>query len=171
MMMAPPSPLHTDMLDIFSPYIISLILGYVVTELIKTFLLVIKQRKFCWREFFKSGGMPSSHSAVVAALATTVGLLDGFGSPMFGIAAGVAAIVMYDAMHVRRAVGEQGQVISKILEYDPKLQQEAGKSLKRGESGNSPKRLYFSRGHRGVEVFVGGIVGVIIGLIVAILSI
>jgi acid phosphatase family membrane protein YuiD len=67
---------------------------------------------------------------------------------------------MYDAMHVRRAVGEQGQIISKILEYNPKLQQEVGKSFKRGESGNSPKRLYFSRGHRGVEVFVGGIVGV-----------
>jgi acid phosphatase family membrane protein YuiD len=106
--------------------------------------------------------MPSSHSANVTALAVTVGMLNGFGSALFGIAAGFAAIVMYDAMHVRRAVGEQGTVLRKIIERDAKLELEVSELLRK-KPADKLRKPYFTRGHRGIEVAVGGIIGAVIG--------
>lgn len=162
--------IHTDIGAVFSPYLISFGLAYLVTEGIKIVGIVIRYRAFRWREFFKSGGMPSSHSANVTALAITVGMLNGFGSAVFGLAACFAAIVMYDAMHVRRAVGEQGQVIRKIIERDAKLETEVSELLTK-KPANKLRKPYFTKGHRGVEVAVGSIIGVGVGWFVAILSV
>ena len=65
---------------------------------------------------FGSGGMPSSHSALIVAMATSVGRCVGFASTQFAIAACVAAIVMYDAANVRRAAGKQAELLNKIVE-------------------------------------------------------
>lgn len=145
--------IHTDISAALSPYVLSFVAAYLVTEGIKIVGVIAKHREFRWREFFKSGGMPSSHSANVTALAVTVGMLNGFGSALFGLAAGFAAIVMYDAMHVRRAVGEQGEVLRKLTERDSKL-----------------KKPYFTRGHRPIEVLVGSLLGGLIGIAVVYLS-
>lgn len=162
--------IHTDMSAIFSPYIIAFVAAYLLTEGIKIVGIIIKTRAFRWREFFKSGGMPSSHSADVTALAVTVGMLNGFGSALFGIAAGFAAIVMYDAMNVRRAVGEQGTVLRKIIERDAKLELEVSELLRK-KPADKLREPYFTRGHRGIEVAVGGIIGAVIGWVVAVLSV
>lgn len=159
-----------NILGAFSPYLISFFMGYLVTESIKILLITLKHREFRWREFFKSGGMPSSHSGNVTALAVTVGLLNGFNSAIFGIAAGFAAIVMYDAMHVRRAVGEQGEVIRKLIERDAKLEVEVSQMLSK-KSADKLHKPYYARGHKPMEVLVGSIVGATVGVAVAWISV
>ncbi len=156
--------IYTDVLNAFSPYLIAFLLAYVVTEGIKIVIMTSRHREFRWREFFKSGGMPSSHSADVTALATVVGMLNGFGSALFAIAAGFAGIVIYDAMHVRRATGEQGEVIKKIIERDAKLEKEVSDILNKKSAGKLQKP-YFSRGHKTIEVLVGGLIGKDFGIV------
>ena len=80
---------------------------------IPTYLLLEKQLH--WRRFFGSGGMPSSHTSFVVALALMTGFSSGFQSVAFAIAFTMAVIVMYDAMGVRRETGTQAQVINEIL--------------------------------------------------------
>lgn len=81
---------------------------------IPTYWLVEKELN--WRRFFGSGGMPSSHSAFVTALAIMVGASEGFGTAAFAIAVVLSAIVMYDASGVRHETGVQGQVLNEILQ-------------------------------------------------------
>ena len=64
---------------------------------------------------YQTGGMPSSHAAMVSALATGVGLRVGFGTPLFAAATVFALIVIYDAAGVRRAAGEQARILNQIL--------------------------------------------------------
>ena len=80
---------------------------------IPTYWLVEKELN--WRRFFGSGGMPSSHSAFVMALAIMVGAVEGFDSAAFAITVVLAAIVMYDASGVRHETGVQGQVLNEII--------------------------------------------------------
>jgi acid phosphatase family membrane protein YuiD len=158
--------IHNNILAAFSPYLVAFLLAYLLAEGIKIVVITTRTKKFCWREFFKTGGMPSSHSAVVMALATTIGLLDGFGSTTFAIAVVLAAIVITDATHVRRAVGEQGKVIKKIIERDAKLEQEISSLLGKKAAGKLQKP-YYSRGHTPLEALVGSLIGFIIGIVVA----
>jgi len=146
--------IHTDTLNAFSPYLIASATAYLVAEGIKIIIMTSRRHEFRWREFFQTGGMPSSHSAVITALTTAIGLLEGFGTTTFAIAGVLAAIVITDATHVRRAVGEQGEVIKKIIGHDAKLQ-----------------KPYFSRGHKPVEALVGGLIGLAVGIVVACLSV
>ena len=81
---------------------------------IPTYWLV--EKKLDWHRFFGSGGMPSSHSAFVIALALMVGATEGFHTAPFAISVVLAAIVMYDASGVRHETGVQGQVLNEILE-------------------------------------------------------
>ena len=80
---------------------------------IPTYWLV--EKKLDWGRFFGSGGMPSSHSAFVMALAIMVGATEGFDSAAFAITVVLAAIVMYDASGVRHETGIQGQVLNEII--------------------------------------------------------
>ena len=81
---------------------------------IPTYWLV--EKKLDWTRFFGSGGMPSSHSAFVMALAIMVGATLGFDSACFAIAVVLAAVVMYDASGVRHETGVQGQVLNEIIQ-------------------------------------------------------
>lgn len=81
---------------------------------IPTYWLV--EKELDWRRFFGSGGMPSSHSAFVTALAIMVGASEGFDTAAFAIAVVLGAIVMYDASGVRHETGVQGQVLNEILQ-------------------------------------------------------
>jgi acid phosphatase family membrane protein YuiD len=80
---------------------------------IPTYWLV--EKKLDLGRFFGSGGMPSSHTAFVTALAILVGVTEGFDTAAFAIAVVLAAIVMYDASGVRRETGVQGQVLNEII--------------------------------------------------------
>ena len=62
-----------------------------------------------------TGGMPSAHSAMVAGLATSIGLTEGFGTPIAMLALGFAVVTMFDAATVRRAAGEQAKVLNSMF--------------------------------------------------------
>lgn len=134
-----------------SPYLIAIALGWVVAQGLKYVFAVTKTRKLRQlRHLYLSGNMPSSHSATVMALVTVVGLKDGIDSAIFAIAALFAAIVMYDAMMVRRSSGEQGIAIQELI-----------KSLK-----SNVRLPRAAKGHTPLEVLAGAVLGVLIGLVV-----
>ena len=97
--------------------------------------------------------MPSSHSAVVAGLATLVGKYEGVGSSIFAVAFITAFIVMYDACGVRRAAGKQAALLNKLVETP-------------GLTGvQVSEKLVEVLGHTPIQVIVGALIGVIAGLI------
>lgn len=111
---------------------------------------------FFWHKFdpgllWSTGGMPSSHSALVSALAISIGINAGFGSPIFAVALALAIVVMYDAAGVRQAAGKQAQKINLIVE-----------ELLSGHSLND-ERLRELLGHTPFQVTVGAVVGVLAG--------
>jgi len=87
-----------------------------VAQLMKVVIILAKEKRLDLRYLVGSGGMPSSHCAVVGALATSVAMIRGVGSVAFGIAAILAVIVMYDSAGVRQSVGQQAAVLNRIIE-------------------------------------------------------
>lgn len=85
-------------------------------QTLKLLTHMLTARRFDFRRAVGTGGMPSSHTALVVALTTTVGYVAGFGSTVFDVAVVFSAIVMYDATGVRRAAGRQAAVLNKIME-------------------------------------------------------
>ena len=98
---------------------------------------------------FETGGMPSSHSALITGAASGIGLELGFDNPNFALAVAVSLIVMYDASGVRKAAGVQASEINKIS---------------RKLSPKSEVNLKENLGHTKVEVVVGSILGPLITL-------
>ncbi|MEG1686590.1 MAG: divergent PAP2 family protein [Angelakisella sp.] len=101
---------------ITSNYIINIaVVAWVLAQTIKTLLTYLKYREFRAERLFGAGGMPSSHSALVCAITMGIAKLEGFSSPLFALTLCFAAVVMYDAMGVRRAAGEQAKVLNKMI--------------------------------------------------------
>lgn len=107
-------------------------------------------RDLNFRRFVGAGGMPSSHAALVVALATGVGREMGWESTEFAIALILALIVMYDAAGVRRAVGNQAEVLNKLLD----------EVVHKGEFRE--ERLKELLGHTPKEVLAGALVGIVV---------
>lgn len=110
-----------------------------------------KRFNFFW--ILQTGGMPSAHSAAVAALATGLGKELGFSSPLFAFAAIVALITMFDAQTWRRSIGVQAAILNKIT-----IDLQKGKRI--GE-----EKLKELIGHTPVEVFAGAFIGIIVAFI------
>ncbi len=91
------------------------ICSWAITQLLKVIVILIQKKQLDLRYLVISGGMPSSHSAFVSALATSVALIQGLGSVAFGISAIFALVVIYDAAGVRRSVGQQSVVLNRII--------------------------------------------------------
>lgn len=138
-------------MEIFSPYIVAVIAAWLIAQGAKYFLVATKRRSFDHiRQLYLSGNMPSAHSAAVIALVTVIGLRDGFDTGLFALATLFATIVMYDAVMVRRSSGEQGVAIQQLIK-----EQKSKVGLPRAAKGHTP-----------LEVVVGGLLGVAIGLVV-----
>ncbi len=136
-----------------SPYLLTIVVSWIVAQGAKYLIIAIKNRNFSgFRQLYLSGNMPSAHSATVMSMATIVGLINGFESALFGIAIMVAGVVMYDAIMVRRSVGEQGLAIQELI-----------KAAKNNERVAIPRA---AKGHTPLEVAVGAFLGVTIGLVV-----
>ena len=122
----------------------------VIAQVLKFFVHLIWKRKVDLRLFTTTGGMPSSHSAGVMGLATTVGLIQGFSSVDYAMALGYALVVMYDAAGVRRAAGKQAACLNKIIMdiYKQELK----------EAGGKLKELL---GHTPMQVVMGAVFGVV----------
>lgn len=91
------------------------ICAWAIAQLLKTSVALLQGKGLDFRYLVGSGGMPSAHSAVVTALATTIGMIQGFGSAVFGIAVILAVVVMYDAAGVRQSVSNQSVVLNRIV--------------------------------------------------------
>lgn len=126
---------------------------------IPTYLLVEKELN--WRRFFGSGGMPSSHTSFVVALTLMTGFDAGFQSVAFAIAFTLAAIVMYDAMGVRRETGEQAKILNRMLTDWMEAEAERTPIL-------ADKKLKEMVGHTPFEVLGGAIVGIAVGFLIPI---
>ena len=127
--------------------------GWFVAQIIKVFTGVFKLRKFSVTALlFGNGGMPSSHSASVTALAISCGFCCGFDSAFFAIAVMFAIIVMGDAAGVRRETGEQARILNLITRDIFKHESPA-------KINQNLKELV---GHTPVQVFIGSAVGFVI---------
>ncbi len=127
-----------------------------VAQIAKTIYELIRQRKLVVSRLVSSGGMPSSHSALVTGLATATGRVSGFGSAAFAITVVLAGIVMYDAAGVRRAVSIQARIINQMID-------EAFQGHPMAE-----KRLRELIGHTPIQVIAGGLLGIGIGLLMTV---
>ncbi|MBU3958829.1 MAG: divergent PAP2 family protein, partial [Candidatus Omnitrophica bacterium] len=90
--------------------------AWAVAQTIKVSIGVIRERRFDFRWFVGTGGMPSSHATGASCLTTAIGLEYGFNSIYFALAASFAIIVMFDAQGVRRATGKQAHILNKVME-------------------------------------------------------
>jgi len=90
--------------------------SWAVAQLLKVVVTLVREKRLDLHCLLASGGMPSSHSALVGALVTSVAMLQGLNSVAFGIAAVLALIVMYDSAGVRQSVGQQSIVLIRIVQ-------------------------------------------------------
>ena len=129
------------------------ILAWAVAQTLKLLINLAVNGKGTWRVLFSSGGMPSSHSATVCALASAAVCLHGWDSPYFAISAVVAVVVMYDACNVRQETGKQAQILNYMMDNWGQIRPEElfEKSL---------KELI---GHTPFQVLMGGVLGVAVG--------
>lgn len=92
------------------------ILACLLAQIAKVIIDVFTYRTITFRLITSTGGMPSSHTAFVSALSTSVGLKEGFNSTLFALSCVFSLITMYDAAGVRRAAGKQAEVLNILLE-------------------------------------------------------
>jgi len=141
--------------DIFTnSVVIAALIGWFGAQGFKVISTIVKHKKFDLERVMGSGGMPSSHTSTITAATFSIGNNYGFDSPVFGLGLCITLIVMYDAAGVRMAAGKQAKVIKMIIN-------EIGEHRIKYE-GELKELL----GHTYLEVFVGFVVGIIIGLLV-----
>ena len=134
-----------------SPYVIAVIAALVISQSVKYLLVMARGGKFDHaRQLYASGNMPSTHSASVTALLVLIGLRDGTGSGLFGLALLFSIIVMYDSVVLRRSVGDQGRAVQELI-----------RSIK---SAILLPRA--AKGHTPYELIVGAALGSLIGAVV-----
>ena len=103
-------------IEIFTNNILIIpVCAWALAQILKTLIALLQGKGLDFRYLFASGGMPSSHSTIVTALATTTGMTQGFDSAIFGLTAILASIVLYDAAGVRQAVSQQAVVLNRIV--------------------------------------------------------
>lgn len=127
--------------------------AWFIAQALKVIITFIKIKRIDFEKFISSGGMPSSHSALVSSLTTKVGLVQGVSSPLFATCLIFSLIIMYDAAGVRHAAGKQAEVLNKLVDdfyHNRKLYD---------------KRLKELLGHTPTEVFAGMFLGIFIAFI------
>ncbi|OEH93992.1 divergent PAP2 family protein [Bacillus solimangrovi] len=138
--------------------------GIFFAQFIKVPIAFFATKKFNWSLLTSTGGMPSSHSAAVTALATGVALDAGLSSPVFAVAAIFAIITMFDATGVRRQAGEQAIVLNQLVHDFNKFVEEA-KVWQKKQEEEKRKELKELLGHKPIEVFFGGLSGILLTLL------
>lgn len=128
------------------------LVAWAVAQFLKVMGVLVTEKRWNWSRILSSGGMPSSHSAFVCSCAAATAYLYGWSSPLFALAAVLAAVVMYDASNVRRAAGEQAKVLNYIMDNWPQMKPE--------EFGRQLKELL---GHTPIQVFAGALLGIAVG--------
>ena len=135
---------------------VAAVLGWLVAQVLKTIIHMIVNKQFVAERMVGGGGMPSSHSATVCALATATGMRYGGGSFEFAVAIMLAIIVMYDAMGVRRETGIQGRVLNEMLDI----------FMNMGKEISAEAKLKELVGHTPLQVLMGAVLGCVIAVLV-----
>lgn len=130
--------------------------AWMLSQLTKGIIHWIINKRLVWERLLGDGGMPSSHSATVTAVAVSTGLSCGWDSPVFAVAAILALVVMHDAMGVRQETGKQAKVINSMVDLL--------NSMGRGELTPEETLKEFV-GHTRRQVIVGALFGVAIALV------
>ncbi|MDO4295969.1 MAG: divergent PAP2 family protein [bacterium] len=134
--------------------LVSASVGWIVAQLLKTGIDMAFNRSFNPERLVGSGGMPSSHSSTVCALALSAALCYGVSSFEFAISFILAMVVMYDAMGVRRETGKQAKLLNSILLENPlKLN---------GVEFQEKLKEYV--GHTPLQVVAGAVLGLLLAL-------
>lgn len=134
--------------------LISAVVAFSIAQSTKFFTAWYKERRWDLKQLIGSGGMPSSHSATVTALAMAVGFQEGFGGPLFATALILACVVMYDATGVRLQAGRQAEVLNQIVYELP---------AEHPLAENRPLRELL--GHTPPQVIAGGLLGIVTAVI------
>ncbi|CAI9392640.1 divergent PAP2 family protein [Niallia sp. Sow4_A1] len=145
-------PLFASLIAIFFAQFVKVPITFFVTK------------KIDWSLLTSTGGMPSSHSAAVTALSTAIALQTGLDSPIFAVAAIFAIITMFDATGVRRQAGEQAIVLNRLVNDFNKFLNDA-KGWQNKPEQEKRKELKELLGHKPIEVFFGGITGILLTLL------
>ncbi len=138
-----------------NPVFLSAVTSWFLAQLIKTIVALLRLKKQSLKDvletlIWRSGGMPSSHSALASSLAASIGFSEGFGSNLFLITMFLAFVIMRDSLGVRRSSGVQGRVLNSL-----------GRSIseKLKLDFHPVKEVY---GHEPLEVLVGSLLGILI---------
>ena len=143
--------------------ILAALLGMLIAQFVKIPIHYIASRELKWHLMFSTGGMPSSHTATIVSLTTAIGLITGVGSNEFAICVIVSAIVMHDAMGVRRHAGYHAEILNTLLaDFNQLIETLKDPNLKKPESREKLKELL---GHQPTEVFFGALTGIAVGII------
>lgn len=132
-----------------TPLIYTTLFAVLLAQAIKFINESLRSKSFLWPRFFEPGGMPSSHTALVVSLVSGIGFHQGVFSDMFAISAVFAAVVLFDAMGVRRSAGEHAKTLNQLLKV---------LRFKRNEALPLKERL----GHSPLEVLAGAILGFLV---------
>lgn len=135
------------------------VLGWAIAQILKFIFYLIVNKVAKAERLFGSGGMPSSHSAMVCAALAATGRAAGVESPTFAVMFILAAIVMYDAMNVRQAAGQHAKILNDLK----RRMTEAGSLADRGKAATKDLKEYL--GHTPLEVVCGAILGIGIGFL------
>ncbi len=146
--------LYADLVEFSRNYIFgATVAAWLIAQSIKIILGVFREKRFNFRWFVGTGGMPSSHAAGVSALATSIGVSYGFDSALFAVTLVFSLVVLFDAQGVRYSTGKQAEILNKMLDdiYWKKRMDD--------------KELKEFLGHTPVEVFAGIALGIIVSLL------
>jgi uncharacterized protein len=134
-------------------YLLAPLVAWSIAQAAKVLLTSYRQKRLNLRVLAETGGMPSSHSAIVMGLTTAIGKYAGVTSAPFAIALIFTFVVMYDAAGLRRAAGRQAEVLNRLVEDLVHMR------------GVQEQRLRELLGHTPLEVIVGAFIGLVVGLI------
>lgn len=124
-------------------YLLIALASQILCQIVKTAVYSVKERRFAYKYFISSGGFPSAHSSFCVSVTGAAGWVQGFNSPLFGVAAVFSFIVMHDAIRLRGLVADQSRLLNKMQKD-------------RGETGNL---LNEHIGHTLTEVGAGALTG------------
>ncbi|KAL0536692.1 hypothetical protein IC582_025652 [Cucumis melo] len=145
-----PAPFLASNLPLLSAF-----LAGAIAQFLKLFTTWYKERKWESKRMLDSGGMPSSHSATVSALAVAIAFQEGSGGPAFAIALVFACVVMYDATGVRLHAGRQAELLNQIVcEFPPE------------HPLSSIRPLRDSLGHTPLQVIAGAVLGCVVAFLI-----
>jgi acid phosphatase family membrane protein YuiD len=134
-------------------FLLAPLVAWAIAQAAKVIMTSMRQRRLNLRVLAETGGMPSSHAAIVMGMSTAVGKHAGVTSAAFAIALIFSFVVMYDAAGLRRAAGRQAAILNRLVEDLVHMR------------GMQEQRLRELLGHTPVEVLVGAMLGIVVGLI------